>query len=471
MKNLYKKFFLLIILGCAYVLGSQTVFAQTQTATESSSIKIQLDTQPDSPLNVRFSPSSTLSTKPTFILDDTGTTDDGDQYTNSTTFTIKANTVAGVALQLPEKLVTWSIKDITCTSNVRITEAPDTSDTRMQSVYFTLGQSQTGTCTFTVVRNSAISMILFNDTNGNGLINRGESRIANRPVTLYDANGATILNTTSSETGIVSTGRILIPNTTYYFCEHLPTNGQSTFPNSVYPQFPGKACYATSFEEGNIVEQVRMGSRLVVVPTPTPTPVPTPTPTPVPTATPVPTPTPTLMPTPTPVPTPAPKVEIDFYQEAVIRRPYEADPANYYFVRMVFEIVNKSNVPVDAQVSNLMTGWTWYPSIFKPRIIDSFVTEQLTRDPNLVTYNGCLIYPGTFDIECSHVTKAPSKLQPFGQANDRAQGYVDYVVKRPEANESDVTLSNFMSASVWDTVSSRSAYTQQITPFVIPHKE
>ena len=461
MKNFYKKIFFLIVLGYAYILGSQTVFAQAQTATESSTIKIQLDTQPDSPLNVKFSPSSTLSTTPTFILDDTGTTNDGDAYSNSKTFTVKPNTTHGVQLSLPDTLTAWSIKGITCSSNVTITEAPDATDRRIQGVYFKLASAQAGTCTFTVVRNSAITAILFNDLNGNGLLNRGEQRIASRAVSIYTEQGDNIANAISSETGVVSTGRILIPNTTYYFCEHLPTNWQSTFAGGVYSQFPGKACYATSFEEGNIVEQVRMGSRIVVAPSPTPTPTPVPTPSPTPTPTPV----------PTPSPTPAPKVEVEFYQEVAIIRPYDADPANYYFVRIAFEIINKSNVQVDAAVHNLMTGWTWYPSIYMPRIIDSFVTEQLTRDPNLVTYNGCLIYPGNFDIECSHVTQSPSKLKPFGQANDRAQGYVDYVVKRPEANESDVTLSNFMSASVWDTTSRRSAYTQQIKPFVIPHKE
>jgi hypothetical protein len=459
-----KKTFVGLLLGFIALAMTTAPAQAVSQASQSAQITINLNTEPDTAANFQFFPSSTLSSTPSFYLDDTGATPDSDSYTNAKTFTIAANTVAGVQLALKDAQTTWSISNVSCGNTVKVTEAPDTSDKRSQSIFFQLDAQQTGSCTFTVTRNSAITAVLFTDSNGNGIINKNEVRNTNRQVSLYTADGTKLMSTTSDDRGIARTGRVLKPHTEYYFCEELPAGWISTMPDGNNPKFPGKNCFGEYFEEGNIVVSTQLGSRLAQV-VPTPTPVPTPVPTPLPTT------TPTPMPTPTPVPTPAPKVEIELYQEAVILRPYEADPANYYFVRMVFEIVNKSNVPVDAQVSNLMTGWTWYPSIFKPRIIDSFVTEQLTRDPNLVTYNGCLIYPGNFDIECSHVTKAPSKLQPFGQNNDRAQGYVDYVVKRPEANEADVTLSNFMSASVWDSVSSRSTYTQQITPFVIPHKE
>ena len=143
-----------------------------------------------------------------------------------------------------------------------------------------------------IIAKSSISGSVFNDTNGNGILDQGEQKLSGWTVQLSSAT-ITPKSIVTDSTGAFSFTDLCDGA---YILKQIPQAGWT----QSLPSDPNG--YAVTITNGNIATDKNFGNKIVPIPTNTPVPTATPTNTPTPTPTRTPTPTPTNTPTPTTVP-------------------------------------------------------------------------------------------------------------------------------------------------------------------------
>lgn len=406
----------------------------TPTPTEPPEIietyfEVNLNVEPDRNTNFRFFPSANLS-KRSFVLDDTGSYDDGDLYYSTRIIQVQPLTTYSLKLEIAPAS-SWYIQDIVCGEGIMITEAPDKNNYYSKTVGFQVAEGMHSGCEFKVSLKSSISVLSFNDINGNGVLNKNEPRNRGRTFSLYQKSTGSLLKTlTTNANGATSSGRIIYKPDTYIMCETLPSGWISTSPSDKHPIY-NQPCSEVYMDAAGETASMRFASKLA----PTP-----------------------------PVP-PVVKAQLIHYLEGVM--PYEADPDNYVVVRLGFNVLNESNVPVRIEVNNLMTGWTWYSSILKPEVINTYVEAPLSKNEEFIQFNGCLIYQADPYGRCNYVNGSNDTLAPFNAQGDRAYGFIDVKVKR---YTQDVMAQNLISIIISNQDAKLQEYKQQIIPFIIPKR-
>ena len=401
--------------------------------------EVNLNVDPDHNANFRFYPSINLSKK-SFVLDDTGSYDDGDLYYSSRIMQVQPQTTYSLRLEV-SPTSTWYIQDVVCGEGIVVMGTSENNNYYRKSIDFQVLEGMHSGCEFKVTMKSSISMLSFNDVNGNGVLNKTEPRNSGRTFALYQKSTGDLLRTlTTNSNGATSSGRIIYKPDTYVICETLPSGWTPTSPSAINPTY-GRPCSETYMNAAGDTASMRFGSKLAPSPSPIPTRIPTPTVAPV------------------------VKAQLVHYLEGVM--PYEADPDNYVLVRVGFDVLNESNVPVRITVNNLMTGWSWYSTILQPVIVDTYVEAPLSKNNEFIQFNGCLIYQEDPYGRCNYVNGQNDTLAPLHNQGDRAYGFIDIKVKR---YTDDVMAQNLLSIIVSNQSANLQEYKQQIIPIIIPKK-
>ncbi|MCE7983451.1 MAG: pullulanase-type alpha-1,6-glucosidase [Caldilinea sp. CFX5] len=209
----------------AFTIPARTTAIFVDGVVLPTTITIALEAQPQTRRNFRFD-----GDLGQFKLDNP-TTDDGDRYQHSATFTVEPGRYT-VAAELP---ASWSLTAIRCNNG------NSSVDLAEEKVTIAVTTGEQVTCTFTNQQRSALRVRKYHDENGNGQRNSGEERLEGWEFTLYDATGATVANDKSDEEGTVRFYRL--PPGSYTVCEQLRAGWFNSQPGTVLPTFGNQPCY------------------------------------------------------------------------------------------------------------------------------------------------------------------------------------------------------------------------------------
>lgn len=214
----------------------------TITAPTPATITVALDSQPDSTRNVVY----TTNSWGTFRLDDP-TTDDGDNYGKTKTFTVAAGTYV-----ITETAVSnWFLGGITCSP-----AAGSTVNLAARRVAVTVASGANVTCTFTDQRGGNVTALKFNDLNGNTAKNSTEPYLNGWTMRLYASpttQVATLVTADYISNNVIYPGRARFLNVkpgTYTLCEDQQSGWSNTRPGTLNSSYGNRPCVAVTVAPG-----------------------------------------------------------------------------------------------------------------------------------------------------------------------------------------------------------------------------
>ena len=209
-------------------------------------ITIRLDSQPDNEHNSKF----TTSSLGTFYLDDINNTKDA--YTRTKSFVVNAGSYTFT--ETPPS--GWHVDSIVCSNGASTLTA--------RSITVTVADGDNITCTFTDKRTATLTVIAFNDRNGNGVKNASEPTQDGWTMQLGATGVPTITKITASA-NVTQTGRAVFTNLKpglYRLCEVAQAGWTITRPT---PATAGYSCYQSVTLTAGVGVVYSFGNRAATV--------------------------------------------------------------------------------------------------------------------------------------------------------------------------------------------------------------